>query len=267
MNSNKIHSCHLGPEISPEQFITEHFFLYLLEGSMIAYDGQNTYTIQPGDPLLARKNHLIRYTKHKNNSVFRKVVITLEKPFLVNFLERHDIDVYSTQNTNSLLFLPDSTLLQSYIKSLEPYYTQQEEIEKGFEDVKREELLLILLKTIPELKDILFNFAIPDKIDLEEFMNRNFRFNVSLDRFAYMTGRSLSTFKRDFQKIFGSTPGTWLTRKRLEEAYFRIKSEGAKPGDIYYELGFEDFSHFSFAFRKQFGIRPTALLHYSDSTQ
>jgi AraC-like DNA-binding protein len=107
---------------------------------------------------------------------------------------------------------------------------------------------------------VLFNFGAPEKIDLASFMNRNYRFNISLERFAFLTGRSLSAFKRDFHKQFNETPGHWLTRKRLDEAYFLIRNQSQKPSEIYLHLGFEDLSHFSFAFKKQFGQSPGELL-------
>ncbi|WP_257090610.1 hypothetical protein [Sphingobacterium sp. E70] len=42
MKVNNIQSCHLGPEISPENYIPENYFLYLLKGDMKAYDGEKT---------------------------------------------------------------------------------------------------------------------------------------------------------------------------------------------------------------------------------
>jgi AraC-like DNA-binding protein len=126
-------------------------------------------------------------------------------------------------------------------------------------NIKRTELALILLKENPELADVFFDFGDPEKIDLEKFMNTNFKFNVSIERFAYLTGRSLSTYKRDFKKIFNTTPEHWLVQKRLEEAYYLIDKKRKKPSEIFIDLGFEDFSHFSFAFKKLFGHPPTQL--------
>ena len=93
----------------------------------------------------------------------------------------------------------------------------------------------------PDLKDIFFNFSIPYKIDLELFMNHHYKFNISLERFAFMTGRSLSTFKREFKTIFNTTPGKWLMKKRLQEAYFLLDKEHKKPTDIYIDLGLAFF--------------------------
>ena len=89
MKVNNIQSCHLGPEISPELLIQEHYFLYLLKGSMKAYDGNKHYEMHPGDYCLARKNHLVRYTKFKEDGAFEKIIIILDEPFLVKFLDKY----------------------------------------------------------------------------------------------------------------------------------------------------------------------------------
>ena len=94
-------------------------------------------------------------------------------------------------------------------------------------------------------------------------MNRNFKFNVSVERFAYLTGRSLSAFKRDFKATFNETPNRWIVKKRLQEAYFLIDKKKKKPSEIYLDLGFEALSHFSFAFKKQFRLTPSELSNTS----
>ena len=80
-----------------------------------------------------------------------------------------------------------------------------------------------------------------------------------MERFAYLTGRSLSAFKRDFKTVFNETPNHWLVQKRLQEAYFLIDKQHKKASEIYLDLGFEDLSHFSLAFKKLFGVRPTEV--------
>ena len=47
-------------------------------------------------------------------------------------------------------------------------------------------------------------------------------FNLPLQKFGYLTGRSLTTFKRDFSKAFSTTPQRWLTQKRLELAHYQF---------------------------------------------
>lgn len=90
-------------------------------------------------------------------------------------------------------------------------------------------------------------------------MELNYKRNVPLERFAEASGRSLSTFRRDFQQVFGVQPGKWLLVRRLDEAYNRI-SRGERPSDILVELGFESFSHFTRTFKERFGSLPSQVL-------
>lgn len=260
MRITEIKSCYVGPEISPEQFISEHFFLYLIKGEINGYDGRNHFTLRAGECCIVRKNHLVRYNKVKINDEFEKVVIILDKLFLKTFQEKYKAQVSKIISGEAFLILGKKKLIPEYLQSLMPYYDNEGKINPAFADIKREELLLILMKISPELTNILFDFGIPEKIDIEEFMNRNYKFNVSIKRFAYLTGRSLSSFKRDFKNTFGETPGRWLMKKRLQEAHFLIEKQNKKPGSIYLDLGFEDLSHFSFTFRKMFGYSPRQIL-------
>jgi len=248
---------HIGV-ISPEQFVAEHTFAYIINGEMHLYDGDNNYVFRSGECGLARKNRLIRFKKEKVNRELEKVFVFFDEPFLKAFQEKHQPGMPKSRSDETILRLPENKLLPNFIKSLLPYYDHGK-ITTPFADVKREELLIILLQNQPELAGILFDFAAPQKINLEEFMNRNYKFNVSIDRFAYLTGRSLSAFKRDFKTIFNETPNRWLVKKRLQEAYFLIGKKNQKASEIYLDLGFEALSHFSFAFKKLFGLTPTQL--------
>lgn len=263
MKANEIRSCYIGPEISPEQFIPEHFFLYIAKGLIHGYDGNKKQTLQAGEYCLVIKNRLARYNKEKANNEFEKVIVVFDEAFLKRFQEKHKTIPIAGgaafKTPAAFLPLEKATLVPGFIQSLLPYYNRSGKIDKAFADVKREELLIILLQSQPDLATILFDYGIPEKINLEAFMNRNFTFNVSIQRFAYMTGRSLSAFKRDFKQIFHETPNRWLVQKRLQEAHFLIDKKKKRPSEIYLDLGFEDLSHFSYAFKKQFGQTPTEL--------
>ncbi|BAV06304.1 transcriptional regulator, AraC family [Filimonas lacunae] len=248
----------VGKEISPEHFISEHTFVYIIKGVMNAYDGSKHHILKGGDCCIARKNRLARYNKEKVNDELEKVFVFFDEAFLKRFQERYQPKIVAFHSKETIIHIHTHKLLPVYIQSLLPHYHRLI-IAEPFTDIKREELLLILLQTQPQLAGLLFNYGVPQKINMEEFMNRNFTFNVSMERFAYLTGRSLSAFKRDFKATFGDTPSRWLVQKRLHEAYFLITKKKQKPSDIYLDLGFETLQHFSFAFKKQFAITPTEL--------
>ncbi|MEM6726474.1 MAG: AraC family transcriptional regulator, partial [Bacteroidota bacterium] len=101
--------------------------------------------------------------------------------------------------------------------------------------------------------------ASPEKADLVEFINHNFMFNLKLSQFAKMSGRSLSSFNREFRRIFHETPHRWIMKSRLEMAKELLIQPARKPSDVYLEVGFEDLAHFSKRFKSYFGINPSEV--------
>jgi len=258
MKDNTTHMHYVGKEISPEQFIAEHTFVYVIKCIMNLYDGNEHTALKAGECCIARKNRLGRFNKMKVDGELEKVFVFFDEAFLKRFQEKHKSKVAKFTLSSTLISIQKNELMPGFIESLKPYYSHGK-IKDAFAEVKREELMIILLQQQPELAGLFFNYGIPEKINIEEFMNRNYKFNVSIERFAYLTGRSLSAFKRDFKTTFNQTPNHWLVEKRLQEAHFLIGKKNKKPSEIYLDLGFEALSHFSFAFKKLFNITPTEL--------
>lgn len=245
--------------ILKEQFIPDNVFIYVAKGAIRIFDGNKSYIFKSGDALLARKNRLAKYELLESETPFEPIVFCFDEPFLKNYQQKHSSKKTGFKSNDAIIKIKKNVLISSFIKSVKPYYKGVMELDADFEDVKFEELLIILLKQQPELGDLLFDFAPQQKINLEAFMNKNYAFNVSVQHFATSTGRSLSAFKRDFQAIFKETPNRWLVKKRLQEAHFLITEKDQKPNDFYLDLGFESLSHFSVAFKKEFGKTPSEV--------
>jgi AraC-like DNA-binding protein len=62
----------------------------------------------------------------------------------------------------------------------------------------------------------------------------------------------------EVRKISDLSPQKWLIRKRLEEARRKIDNEGKTASEACFEVGFKNLSHFSTAFKRQYGFPPTA---------
>lgn len=254
-----LYSCYYARSREGEHFIPEHVFSYQISGEMIASDSKNTYHTKAGDFRFSKRNHLAKFTKiPPKEGEFKTISLFLDQEILREVSKEYDFKATKKADTEAMITLAPNPLYKSFMESLISYLEIEQENNEALFNLKIKEAVHLLLKVNPELKDILFDFNEPGKIDIEAFMNKNFHFNVHLHRFAYLTGRSLATFKRDFQKTFQQTPGKWLLNKRLQEAYYLI-SQGNPPSEVYIGVGFEDLSHFSFSFKKKFGIVPSSL--------
>jgi AraC-like DNA-binding protein len=256
-----LYSCYFQSSREGEQFVPEHILSYQLAGQLVTNDGDREQTFGPGTLRFIRRNQLLKFQKQPDpQAAFKNLAITLDQETLRRLSLEHGYQSRAHRPGPAVQQLRLDPLYQSFFASLQPY---EQLTEPGNEDLlalKVREAVLLLLKTNPELQDVLFDFAEPGKLDLEAFMNRHFHFNVELRRFAYLTGRSLATFKRDFARIFHLSPSRWLQQRRLQEPHYLIRDRGRAPSEVYLELGFEDLSHFSFAFKKQYGVAPSRLL-------
>lgn len=94
------------------------------------------------------------------------------------------------------------------------------------------------------------------KIDIEKTMLENFHYNLKLEEFARLCGRSLSVFKRDFDSLFNTTPFKWIKTKRLEYAKSLLIGSDLSVKQVCYECGFINNSHFVKSFKEKFKLPP-----------
>jgi AraC-like DNA-binding protein len=254
-----LHACEGGTNIGHTPFVHEHVLGLITSGIAEHYtaDGIKTYTA--GTLCVFRRNQILKMVKKPlDGKPYASINILLDQETLKKYSLQYNLKTDEIYIGEPNVILENDEFMKGYFNSLMPYFKHPEQLTPTLEYVKTIEAIELLLRNTT-LMNFLFDFSEPQKIDLEAYMNSHFSFNIPLNQFAKLTGRSLSTFKRDFLKIFDSTPEKWLQKKRLEQAHFLIKQNNKRPSEIYLEVGFEALSHFSYAFKKHFGETPTEL--------
>ncbi|MCA6067729.1 AraC family transcriptional regulator [Chryseobacterium sp. RG1] len=240
-------------------FFDYHSLVRVLSGEMKIIQADRTYLFGAGSTFLYPRNQLCTVIKYPlDGRTYKAIVMTLMPQRLQEFYKRHHIKPTSLHSPGIKEF-GSSPLLDSLFDSLLPYFRLENQLPETINVLKIEEAFSILRTIDKEVDGILSDFSQPGKINLFDFMQTNYMFNLSLEKFSYLTGRSLSAFNRDFRVAFHTSPQKWLTQKRLELAQQKIKKEKRKPVDVYLEVGFENLSHFSYAFKKQFGYAPSEI--------
>jgi AraC-like DNA-binding protein len=237
----------------------QHMLVWFLSGETKIVQADATYLFKKGNIFLIPRNQLATIINYPKDGLPHKtVVMHLDTERLRNFYANLAVKPKALPSQKIYSF-SNHPLLESCLASLVPYF-EMKELPDDIASLKIAEAISILRTIDKGIDNVLANFEEPGKIDLVSYMEKNFMFNLPLEKFGYLTGRSLTTFKRDFGKAFNNTPQRWLTQKRLELAHYQFIEKKKKPIDVCYEVGFENLSHFSYAFKKQFGYSPTELI-------
>jgi AraC-like DNA-binding protein len=253
-------SCYEDKLFKSDLMFDDHMLIWFISGETKIILADATYYFAAGDIFLIPRNQLATIVNYpKSGQPHKTVVMHLSTERLKRFYEK--IEVSRLSSTEEKIFsFSNHPYLASCLASLIPYFDVKGELPESIATLKITEAITILREINISVDSVLAHFDEPGKIDLIDFMQRNFMFNMPMEKLGYLTGRSLSTFNRDFRKIFNVTPQKWLTDKRLELAYYQLAEKKKRPTEVYLEVGFEDLSHFSFAFKKKYGIAPTHLL-------
>ncbi|HEY0244027.1 MAG TPA: AraC family transcriptional regulator [Mucilaginibacter sp.] len=258
--NNLLYSCVDQKQRGNEQFVHEHALGYIIAGETRIQTTDGIKVFGAGNIGLVRRNQLVKSVKvPPPGGEFKSLNIFLDQDFLRRYSAENKIAPVGKYTGDPMVILPPDAYLKGYFDSLMPYFEHGAQPKSSMAELKTTEAVELLLRSNPALGNFLFDFSEPYKIDLEAYMNRHYMFNVPAAQFARLTGRSLASFKRDFEKIFQTSPGQWLQQKRLSEAYYLISEKGRKPSDVYLDVGFENLSHFSYSFKKAYGVAPSMI--------
>ena len=242
----------------------EHTLIYLCSGILEITEHGNKHILNAGEYAFMRRDHRMIMQKHiQNNMPYRSIVLKFSRKFLREFYQsiiKKDLPKQAKRDERSFIKLPaDRPDIKSLFESIQPFFDSGAKPSEDLLKLKMTEGMYVLLHTDANLYASLFDFTDPWKIDLLEYMNENYMYDLSLEEMAADTGRSLSSFKRDFKKVSILPPQKWIIKRRLEAAHELIVSgKYDKVTDVCYQAGFKNLSHFSRSYKEMYGCSPAA---------
>lgn len=213
--------------------IKDHALLYIYSGELVLEETGKNVSFHKGECVFIRRDHRIMMIKQSyRNEEFKGISMTFRRTFLRNFythiLNKKEILVdKDTKNKNIYPIAPRPDIT-SLFHSLTPYFDASLQPTEEIISLKEQEGVHLLLNTDKIFYTILFDFTEPWKIDILEFLEENYMYDLTMEEIATYTGRSLATFKRDFAKISNLTPQKWLINKRLQVAYEKLQNDQKK---------------------------------------
>lgn len=94
---------------------------------------------------------------------------------------------------------------------------------------------------------------------LISYIEQHFKEDITTDQIEEISFYSYRNINRIFEALHNETIGKYIKRLRLEKAAQYLIYSNRKVTDIAYEVGFEDRSAFSKAFKNKFHLSPAAF--------
>ncbi|SEW39026.1 AraC-type DNA-binding protein [Chitinophaga sp. YR573] len=242
--------------------LQQNLFSFLLEGQKSVQYAGTQAKINPNQFLLLSSGNCLMSEKiAATNGRYRSILFFFDNKLLTDFFIRHPRELQpSTQKNNEeafLVFDKDAFLIH-FIESLSFMLAFDQPSSAEMRKVKLEELLLYLSEHYPEKIQRLRNFSYEadDDLLIRQAITANIYNAVTVEELAFLCHMSLSTFKRRFARMYGTSPNKWLLEKRMQKAAQLLKQGECKASEIYFELGYENLSSFIQSFKQVHGITP-----------
>ncbi|MBQ4802874.1 helix-turn-helix transcriptional regulator [Aquimarina sp. MMG015] len=242
-------------DLQNERYLASHALTLVLNGGLQVETPEGDLTIVRKNQiiLLPRGLYMISDIIPKDNS-FEAIVFFFDEEITDEFL--NNFEVFTKEDTSTNLVLEYDQNLRLFTDTLLTLYRGKNQHQ--FTRPKLLELLhlISISKQGSEFLSKLFQLKKRAKKNIRTFMNNNFDKPLDVEDYSYLTGRSISTFRRDFKSKFGISPKKWLIERRLEKASFLLKDTNDSVTSIARQVGYENTPHFIKTFQKKFNISP-----------
>lgn len=247
------------PIVNREGYISNHVISILLSGEqhIKTYDDQ-LIKVRPGEVLFIPRGMYYISDLIPKNGTFQSLLFYFDDSIIQDFLSTSKVTEISKEAVPNHLKFGVVPSIQLFAESLISIYQTQQLRDKNFLNLKILELLFLLnsLAKEQQFANFLFRLTLPKKRNIKIFMERNFDKPLKVEDYAYLTGRSLSTFRRDFKSYYDITPQKWLKEKRLDKALHILEQKEISVTELAYEVGYENISYFIKEFKNKVGLSP-----------
>ena len=212
--------------------------------------------------LLSSGNCLMSQKAASENGLYNSALLFFSNSVLVDFFLKYptlitrDTRIYRIEEP--FISFQQDEFIRNFVHSLTLMSSSAKDISKDMKRLKFEEIMLYLCDKFPAqiLSLHISSQESVEDLEIRKMVESNFESNITVEELAFLCNTSLSTFKRRFSKIYGSSPNKWMLHKRMELAASLLEHSNEKPSEIYYKVGYENLSSFIESFKRIYGITP-----------
>lgn len=235
-------------------------FFYMVEGTMVSVDARGVHKIGSQEAIIKNcGNYVQRYVNESDSEQCEAIAIYLYPELLQEIYKDEVPTFYQPESTPVPKKLIGNQLLKQYMHNLALYFESPDAIDEELGILKLKELILILLKSEnhENIRKFLGEIFAPVNVKFRQAIENNLFNPLSLEQLAFICNMSLSTFKREFKKVFDETPARYIKQRRLDRAASLLSCSEDSVSHIAFDCGFQDLSTFSASFQDRFHLSPS----------
>ena len=237
-----------------------NMFSFLQVGKKQVHFAGTAVTVDIEQSLLLKKGNWLWTELLDTEATYYCKLFFFSEKVLRTFLEKHSKNSPLENNELPYFVIRNDAYIISYLNSLSTISQAPAIFMENLLAVKFEELMVYLLQKYGRnFESYLHSLILNESSPLTKIIESKIHSNLKLEEIAFLCNMSLSTFKRQFIKVYQISPGKWLQDKRLQKAKELLELQNTKPSDIYMEFGYRNLSNFSIAFKNKFGMSPSEV--------
>jgi AraC-like DNA-binding protein len=241
-------------------FQNEACFIYFKEGQTLFSLPTEKHEVNSSESILINcSNHFADFIQNASSGTCEIYVVHLY-PDLLKEIYKNDIPSFIKESKTKQFAqkITNKSIIDHFINSLIFYFENPELVTPELLVLKLKELMLLLLQTenAKTIEELISNIFTPRQANLKDIIQTHLFSNFSIAELAGLAGRSISSFKREFQLLYNDTPANFIKEKRLDKAEELLKYSDYSVSEICFQTGFNDTSHFTRAFKKRNKLSP-----------
>lgn len=262
-NSSILHKTLNADLLNKAIYISTSLIVYLKRGRQIIRDYDGVDNVVPEGHLIFLSKGVYTVSDFVTmDGQFEANLFFFDDGLIKKYLGSDNLKVdrgAARENAHGTYTLHANQQIRRYIDSLEHVY-KGERGTGALLELKLLELLHLIamqdgsMRFVDELsvngKNVRQRRAITD------FMERYYSHKLKIEDYALLTGRSVSTFVRDFKRIYNTTPNRWIVEHKIGIAHQLLLSENYSVTHAASEVGYENISHFISEYKRRFGVTP-----------
>ncbi|MFT5253437.1 MAG: AraC-like DNA-binding protein [Flavobacteriales bacterium] len=238
--------------------LSMNMFSFLQVGKKQVHFADNSVAVNSKQSLLLKKGNWLWTELLDTEAIYFCKLFFFSEKKLTDFLSKYTNDVKPNSEGVPYFVIENDDYIGSFINSLTSMPVSEHSYSDALLILKFEEIMLYLLNKYGNQFELYLHSLISKEISpFNNVVESNIHSNLKLEEIAFLCNMSLSTFKRHFVLEYGVAPGKWLQDKRLQKAKELLLIGELKASDIYIDIGYNNLSNFSIAFKNKFGISPT----------